>query len=322
MGGVVQGDLVLVGGGDPVLDTDMLGGLAEAVRAAGITGVTGGFHVWDGALPRIEEIDGTQTEYAGYNPTISGLNLNFNRVHFEWRRQGADYSLKLDARAKRFAPDVRIARMSVAARDVPVFDHEAGAGRDEWSVARSALGGGGARWLPVRLPALYAGEVFQAVARMQGLSLPAPKRVTDAPRMAGAVYSDGVLLASTGDMEAITGGGAVEVARHESAPLSEIARDMLKYSTNLTAEVLGLTATRARGYAVRDLQGSAKVMSDWARAQFGMRHVALTDHSGLGGASVVTASDMARDAGASAGDAGASPYSEARRIAHGGWLGG
>lgn len=112
--------------------------------------------------------------------------------------------------------------------------------------------------------------------------------------MAGAVYSDGVQLASTGDMEAITGGGAVEVARHESAPLSEIARDMLKYSTNLTAEVLGLTATRARGYAVRDLQGSAKVMSDWARAQFGMRHVALTDHSGLGGASVVTASDMAR----------------------------
>ncbi|WP_417248358.1 D-alanyl-D-alanine carboxypeptidase/D-alanyl-D-alanine-endopeptidase [Celeribacter sp.] len=270
-GGVVQGDLVLVGGGDPTLDTDMLGGLAEELRGQGITGVTGAFQVWDGALPRIEEIDGTQTEYAGYNPTISGLNLNFNRVHFEWRRQGADYSLKLDARAERFAPDVRIARVSVAARDVPVFDHEAGAGRDEWSVARSALGGGGARWLPVRLPALYAGEVFQAVARMQGLRLPAPVRAAAAPAA-----------------------DAVELARHESAPLTVIARDMLKYSTNLTAEVLGLTASLARGHAVTDLATSARAQSEWARARFGMRHLDLKDHSGLGGASVVTASDMAR----------------------------
>lgn len=73
-----------------------------------------------------------------------------------------------------------------------------------------------------------------------------------------------------------------------------MVRDMLKYSTNLTAEVLGLTATRARGVEVGDLAGSAAEMNAWARARFGMRHIALTDHSGLGGASVVTASDMAR----------------------------
>ncbi|WP_434290766.1 D-alanyl-D-alanine carboxypeptidase/D-alanyl-D-alanine endopeptidase [Celeribacter sp. SCSIO 80788] len=263
--GVVQGDLVLVGGGDPTLDTDGLGMLAGKLREAGITGVKGQFYVDDTALPRIEEIDGAQVEYAGYNPTISGLNLNYNRVHFEWKRQGEDYSLKMDARAERYAPDVRIARISVAARDLPVFDHVAGQGRDEWTVARGALGNGGARWLPVRLPGLYAAEVFQAVAATQGVRLP------------------------QGQRKAM---GGTEVARIESAPLSLVVRDMLKYSTNLTAEVIGLTASRARGLAPATLAASAQAMSDWAQSALGMRHVALVDHSGLGGASKVTTVDM------------------------------
>ncbi|PTQ74373.1 D-alanyl-D-alanine carboxypeptidase/D-alanyl-D-alanine endopeptidase [Celeribacter persicus] len=263
--GVVQGDLVLVGGGDPTLDTDALAALAGKLREAGITGVNGRFCVDDTALPQIEQIDGEQVEYAGYNPTISGLNLNYNRVHFEWKRQGESYSLKMDARAERYAPDVRIARMQVAARDVPVFDHVAGQGYDDWTVAQAALGNGGARWLPVRLPGLYAAEVFQAVARAQGVRLPQGQRKV----MSGT-----------------------EVARIESAPLSIVVRDMLKYSTNLTAEVIGLTASRARGLSPGSLAASATAMSDWAREALGMRHVALVDHSGLGGASKVTTVDM------------------------------
>ncbi|WP_460274239.1 D-alanyl-D-alanine carboxypeptidase/D-alanyl-D-alanine endopeptidase [Celeribacter sp. ULVN23_4] len=263
--GVVQGDLVLVGGGDPTLDTDGLGALAGLVRGAGITDVKGRFYVDDTALPRVEEIDAGQVEYAGYNPTISGLNLNYNRVHFEWKRQGESYSLKMDARAERYAPDVRIARISVAARDLPVFDHVAGQGHDDWTVAKAALGNGGARWLPVRLPGLYAAEVFQAVAGAQGLKLP------------------------QGTRKALSG---TEVARIESAPLSIVVRDMLKYSTNLTAEVIGLTASRARGVRAGTLEASAGAMSDWARNALGMRHLALVDHSGLGGASRVTTADM------------------------------
>ncbi|WP_066706677.1 D-alanyl-D-alanine carboxypeptidase/D-alanyl-D-alanine-endopeptidase [Celeribacter ethanolicus] len=267
--GVVQGDLVLVGGGDPTLDTDGLGVLAGKLREAGITGVKGQFYVDDTALPRIAQIDGEQVEYAGYNPTISGLNLNYNRVHFEWKRQGEDYSLKMDARAERYAPDVRIARISVAARDLPVFDHVAGQGRDEWTVARGALGNGGARWLPVRLPGLYAAEVFQAVANAQGVRLPQGQRGT------------------------VNGmGSGTELARIESAPLSVVVRDMLKYSTNLTAEAIGLTASKARGLAPATLAGSAMAMSEWAQSALGMRHVALVDHSGLGGASKVTTVDM------------------------------
>ena len=267
--GVLNGDLVLVGGGDPILDSDAMADLAQRVVDAGITRVTGRFLLVDTALPRIDEIDGTQTEYAGYNPTISGLNVNFNRVHFEWRRQGGDYSLKMDARARKYAPDVRIARMRVAARDVPVFDHEPGDAADHWTVARSALGNGGARWLPVRLPTLYAGEVFQAVARQVGLNLPRYERVDRAPE-------------------------ATERARYESAALRDIVRSMLKYSTNLTAEVIGLAATKTQDPAVTGLQGSAAAMNTWAREKFGLAHLNFVDHSGLGGASEVSASDLVR----------------------------
>ncbi|WP_417241853.1 D-alanyl-D-alanine carboxypeptidase/D-alanyl-D-alanine-endopeptidase [Celeribacter sp.] len=267
--GKVQGDLILAGGGDPTLDTDGLGALAAQVKAAGIAGVTGRFLIWDGALPRINQIDDQQTEYAGYNPTITGLNVNYNRVHFEWRRAGGDYTVKMDARAERYAPDVKIASMRIAPRDLPVFDWEAGQDRDDWTVARSALGNGGARWLPVRLPTLYAGEVFQAVARQNGVSLPKAVRAQAAP---------------DGDV----------VAVHDSLPLTVMVRDMLLYSTNLTAEVLGLRATLARGGDATSLRGSAQAMTTWARARLGTRHLAFVDHSGLGGESHVSTSDMVR----------------------------
>lgn len=267
--GHLAGDLILEGSGDPTLDTDSLGALVDQLAQLGLRNISGNFYLWDGALPRIDEIDQAQTEYAGYNPTISGLNLNFNRVHFEWRREGSDYAIKMDARAKRYAPDVKIARMSIAPRNLPVFDHEDGQGFDAWSVARSALGNGGARWLPVRLPALYAGEVFQTIARQQGINLPKPKRLDRAP-------------------------SGTQLARHASAPLTTLVRDMLKYSTNLTAEVLGLRASIKRGGAPNTLADSATQMNAWARVALGTRHLAFVDHSGLGGESVISAADMAR----------------------------
>ncbi len=269
--GRIDGDLILAGGGDPTLDTDAIAEIAKRLREeAGVTEVTGRFLVWGGALPALNGIDSEQPYQVGYNPGISGLNLNFNRVHFEWQRAGDGYNVTMDARSATLRPEVRAARMRVEGRNYPVYTYKDGGAFDDWSVARGALGRKGARWLPVRKPARYAAEVFQILVRSNGIVLKTPELIDTLPEGANTVLS------------------------HESAPLRIILRDMLKYSTNITAECVGMTATVARSGPVPSLKASAEAMNAWAKETLGMTSVALEDHSGLGDDSRVSSRDMVK----------------------------
>ena len=165
--GVLDGDLVLAGGGDPNLLTDDLLALAGRLKESGLREVKGDFLVWGGALPALEEIDESQLDHLGYNPAISGLNLNFNRVHFEWKRANGDYTVTMDARSETIRPTVTIARMDIVDRNLPIYTYRDGSDIDRWTVARRALGNSGSRWLPVRNPELYAGDVFRTFARSE-----------------------------------------------------------------------------------------------------------------------------------------------------------
>ncbi|SMY05897.1 D-alanyl-D-alanine carboxypeptidase/D-alanyl-D-alanine endopeptidase [Flavimaricola marinus] len=266
--GILMGDLILAGGGDPTLTTDHLAELAIALRTAGISEVQGAFKVWGGALPYVNEIEPSQLDHLGYNPAVSGLNLNFNRVHFEWTRSGGAYQVAMDARTDLYRPDVTVARMRVADRSLPIYTYSDGGGIDDWTVARAALGDGGSRWLPVRYPSLYAGDVFTTFARSNGIVLTAPERIGLLPE-------------------------AQELARHESEPLDQIITDMLRYSTNLTAEVIGLAASFARSASPQSLTQSAQIMREWVGAEFGA-DAFFSDHSGLADTTRVTARDMVR----------------------------
>lgn len=260
--GMVQGDIVLVGGGDPTLQTDQLGDLVARLAQSGLKGATGRFLYWDGALPRLDAISADQPDHVGYNAAISGLCLNFNRAYFEWKKVDGQWQTSVDARGERFLPQVGMVRVAVAQREAPLFTY--GRGRiEEWTVASAALGKGGSRWLPVRDPGAYVAEVFRTLARAQGIRLEPGERAAALP-------------------------AGQEIGRVESEPLPEVLRDMLRYSTNLTAECVGLTAS-----GQTSLAASGRAMSDWVRATFGVGFD-LHDHSGLGGASRVTAAGMAQ----------------------------
>ena len=266
--GVIEGDLVLAGGGDPSLDTNALAQMAADLKAAGIRAVTGKFRVWSGALPYTPEIDDTQPDHVGYNPALSGLNLNFNRVHFQWKRAGGGHSVTMDARSDKYRPEVQVARMSVVNRSLPVYTHRDGGDHDIWTVAHSALGNGGARWLPVRHPANYTAEVFMTFARAQGLRLDAGAAATARP--------EGTALVT-----------------HRSDSLRDILRGMLKYSTNITAELVGLTASANRMGKVASLAASAREMTRWASDELGLTDARFVDHSGLGDRSRISAGSLA-----------------------------
>lgn len=263
-GGVLKGDLILVGGGDPTLDTDALYAMAARLKEKGVREVRGKFRVHGKSLPKVERIDASQPDHVGYNPSISGLNLNFNRVYLEWKRTGAGYSVTMDGRSQRFRPGVGFAKTRVVDRSLPIFEYSGQGGRDNWSVARKALGKGGGRWLPVRRPEIYCGDVLQTLARSHGIALPFPVLSNAKPK------------------------GTVLV-ENRSAELRKICRDMLKFSTNLTAEVVGLNASRAGS-----LKGSAREMSNWAGKRYGLKKAKFVDHSGLGDASQITTTEMVK----------------------------
>ncbi|MCK0168238.1 D-alanyl-D-alanine carboxypeptidase/D-alanyl-D-alanine-endopeptidase [Jannaschia sp. S6380] len=265
--GRLDGDLVLVGGGDPALDTDGLHDLAGQAKASGLREVAGRLLVDGSALPVIDRIDPTQPDHVGYNPAVGGVNLNFNRVHFSWKRQGNAYDTALQARTERFRPGVSTSRMRIADRTLPVYTYARAGDVDDWTVARGQLGGSGSRWLPVRNPDRYAGDVLRTMLRSNGITAPAaqPGR-----------------------------GQGTTIAITQSAPLNRIVASMLRYSTNLVAEVIGATATTRLTGPPRSLGGSAATMSAWVAQRTGGRQPDFDDHSGLNGTTRVAAADMVR----------------------------
>ncbi len=267
--GVLEGDLILAGGGNPNLVTDDLAALAMRLRDAGLREVKGDFLVWDNALSNVDEIDTGQEDYLGYNPTVTGLNLNFNRVHFEWKRAGETFATTMDARSENYRPDVSVSRIRVVDRASPVFTYRDVGDVDHWTVAKSALNNAGSRWLPVRHPALYCGEVFATFARSHGIVLQPAKEIAVLP---------------AGDV----------LATHRGIGLTALMQSMLRFSTNLTAEAVGLLATAHAAEQQRGLRTSALSMARWAAGRAPGTAPQFVDHSGLGDASRVSAGDMVR----------------------------
>ncbi len=268
--GHLRGDLWLIGAGDPLFDTDALVRMVQNLRDGGIRTITGRLMIAHGALPQFFEIDSSQPDHVGYNPAISGLNLNFNRVHFEWRRTSSDYFVTMDARSDTIRPTVDMAQMHIANRVLPVYTYDQQGDQDHWTVARDALGEGGARWLPVRRPEVYAAQACRSILHSHGIAV------------------QGLGYAPTAPVDSVT------LTEHVSDPLPDILRGMLRWSTNLTAEVVGLRATQAGGVHPTMLAASATAMGAWAQNNLGPHQSVFVDHSGLSGESRVCPKDMVR----------------------------
>ncbi|MEL6476912.1 MAG: D-alanyl-D-alanine carboxypeptidase/D-alanyl-D-alanine-endopeptidase [Pseudomonadota bacterium] len=247
----LAGNVVLKGAGDPELDSDALVPLVLALKELGIREVSGAFLVDDSAILAFPEIDPAQPAEAPYNPGLSGLNLNFNRARLRWGKSGIDV-LAWAERLRTPANSLKV--VAAAAEDARLFSHRFQGNRELWQMSRRALRRPGERWLPVKAPALYAGETFRHLAQTYGIALPGPQRAATQ--------------------------GARVIARHRSRPLAAMLRDMLRFSTNITAEAVGAAASGAGSAA-----DSAGQMNAWAAGEAGFASgdpgFAFVNHSGL-----------------------------------------
>lgn len=262
--GTLRGDLILSGGGDPSLDTDALGRLAAGLMSGGVRAVEGRFLVSDGALPAIEAIDPDQPADAAYNPGLAGINLNFNRAFASWRSGGSE--LEFSAPGDDF--ETELSGIRGGPGDGPLAVRNLEDDVEAWSLPARGLRRPGSMWLPVGRPGRYAGEVFRALAGQRGLVLPQPEMVRQA---------EGALVG-------LTLGPRLEI----------VLRGMMRYSTNLTSEVVGLAASSARGGTPASLATSAAGMARWAE-QRGLRPApAFANHSGLSADSRVIPAALVR----------------------------
>ena len=274
--GVLDGDLILKGGGDPSLATEGLMDLVAELRTMGIARVTGHFLYDTSALPELPEIDSGQPWTAGYNTGVGALSVNFNRFQLAWTGNNgagkAKQPVQISAWSVSDAGRVPLdsVAVEVMAGEATPFTPVSASDGERWRFAPRP-GVAASVWLPVTRPGLAAAHVFRRVAAESGIALPAP--------MAGTVPSAATL-----------------VALHRSEPLAVLARQVLRYSNNLSAELIGLSAARRLDPTVRTLAQSAAVLTtasivsgpkvDWS----GLR---LVNHSGLSTASRITPAQMA-----------------------------
>ena len=253
--GVLKGDLILKGSGDPVLDLPDLLPLIDALARSQVHSIEGRFLIDDSLLPRFTEIDPSQPGEAAYNPGLGALSIAFNRVNLRWNKKKA-LSVETvpylnEASFEMADPD----RLPPSGVQLKRLDGDKAVWQLADRGARQAR-----RSLPVKDPGLHAGQVFADLARLYGIDLPAPQRA------ASLVQGDRV------------------IAVHESRPLRELVRDMLWYSNNLVAEMIGLAASRTVDANLTSLDMSAEIILTELEQQLtdiAWDDARLANHSGL-----------------------------------------
>ena len=262
-GGVLRGDLTLQGGGDPLLRSAHLMNLCLALRRKGVRRIEGRLIADDARGPRQRGINRRQPPDAQYNPAISALSLNFNRVRLRHRPTGKPGEIALHSLPP--LSGVAVEAPTPPKPLAPGWRPDIGKERTTWRPGRSILEAG-STWLPVKRPALAAGSVFRRVCARAGVTLPAPERGVASP-------------------------GARTLVVHAGAPLHEVVAAMLDHSNNMVAESVGTATGRALAGEMRSLAESSAAVAQWWRRQrpdVSWERSRVRNHSGLSARSRLT----------------------------------
>ena len=272
-GGALNGDLVLVGGGDPELYTENYLPMIRALKKQGVRTLVGRFLFDDSLFQESRTVSAAHDGDVAYNAGVGALSLNFNRLRLNWQRSGKSLKARIFSKTDKMSVPVDIVTAGVAPAGTQaprgVVRVVAG-GTPRWMVVPTVKRSG-AMWVPVKRVGLVAAHVFRRLAANHGIALPDPER--------------GALPA-----------GAAVVAAHRSESLIEAVRHFLKYSNNVATEIIGLATTRRMAGKPLSLGQSGSAMAAWWRRQLpdadlvGLR---IANHSGLSRETRVSPRQMA-----------------------------
>ena len=259
----LDGDLYIVGGGDPTLSTNDLGGFVDALRAAGITQLSGRFLFDESFTVATDQINAKQPVAAVYNPGVSALSLNYNRVQLRWKGKPGTKNFRTRLRSPADGVFLPVSGISTGllpegygTKNSFLLD---GSQMDRWLLSRQ-LPARGVKELPVkRAPGRMAASLFRTYCRTRGIQLPIPQAAQAPP--------DARLLHT-----------------HYSQPLPKIIVGVLRYSNNLSAELIGQVTARSLQNRPLSLADSSALLTDWYRRRLpetDWTRFVSRNHSGL-----------------------------------------
>lgn len=268
--GILDGDLYLVGGGDPALNYDDLYALASYLSEdLGIQKVSGMLYYDDTYLPVYRQIDEGMDEDASYNPGLSALSLNYNLIALEYTVNPKSKKANMY-----FVPGLPqfSAKLTAKEKMKGVHFYRTGSDdREDWLVYFDRYKSG-REALPVRDPSRYTAEAFAANLRLFGLEV------------AGVEQKGSPVLYT-------------ELAVHKSQPLYVIVQSVFEYSNNFMADIITLTTARKWSGRRRSLEESIRLIEDHFAGQiqnFDREAFRAVNGSGLSAKGKMSAMNIAR----------------------------
>lgn len=228
--GVLEGDLILKGYGDPGLWYGHLLSMAQALAGSGIRRVRGRFLYDESHYQSVNSIAPDMEQDAHYNPGLSPLSLGYNMLYAQWEAgwtpgtNGIFVSPCLPGWSSRVGKGVGF---SFPAR----FAYHPRKNGTDWEMIGTYTSAW-RHWLPVKQPARYCATAFRMFARMLGTELPSPQ---------------------PGNVP----GGAQVVHTHHGPDVLTLAETALEHSNNLVSEMLLLGAARHLYKRSLDLEQAA-----------------------------------------------------------------
>jgi serine-type D-Ala-D-Ala carboxypeptidase/endopeptidase (penicillin-binding protein 4) len=275
--GVLEGDLVIKGGGDPKLTIDRLWLLAHQLRARGLREIRGDVVLDRSFFAAVEhdpsKFDGDTRR--AYNVGPDALLINFKAIEF------------------RFVPDGAGVRV-VGEPDFPNVEIAS-----RLRVTRGPCG----NWRQalkheIDEQGLLANVMFTGTYPADCGEKTWPLSVFDSNRYAEAalrwIWSEaGGRI--TGKVRAgVAPGNAKLVIRGESPALADIVRDINKFSNNVMARQLFLTLSAEKNAAPGEARASERIVRDWLRAKgIDAPELVLENGSGLSRAERASAATLA-----------------------------
>ena len=276
--GVLEGDLILQGGGDPYMTLERWWSFAHALRSKGLKTIHGDIVVDNTAfsLPPLDpgEFDGRPNR--PYNVVPDALMVNFQSIEF------------------RVLPNAEARRVDVLASPAPV----------NLSIDNHVrLAAGRCRGAAGRVDFKVTSQRWDRVVFSGALSAHCAERSFTRVVLQPASYAFGTFVELWRELGGeVTGKLRIEAAPVDAEPLltfdslslGEIVRLTNKFSSNLMARHLLLTMGEERSGGPATLEKGAAAIADWGRARgLDLQDMDIDNGSGLSRSTHISALQMA-----------------------------